>query len=37
MPSQRNVGWAQLKVGIMAIVAFVLLGALVFLDRKSVV
>jgi phospholipid/cholesterol/gamma-HCH transport system substrate-binding protein len=35
MPSQRNVGWAQLKVGIMAVVAFVLLGALVFLITGS--
>jgi phospholipid/cholesterol/gamma-HCH transport system substrate-binding protein len=35
MPSQRNVGWAQLKVGIMAVAAFVLLGILIFLITGS--
>ena len=29
MPSQRNAGWAQLKIGIMTLVAFVLLGVMV--------
>jgi phospholipid/cholesterol/gamma-HCH transport system substrate-binding protein len=35
MPSQRNVGWAQLKVGITAVVAFILLGFLIFLITGS--
>jgi phospholipid/cholesterol/gamma-HCH transport system substrate-binding protein len=35
MPSQRNVSWAQLKVGVMSIAAFILLGILVFLITGS--
>ena len=35
MPSQRNIGWAQLKVGIIAVMAFVLLATLIFLITGS--
>lgn len=31
MPSAKKVKWAQLRVGLMAVVAMVMLGALVFL------
>src|SRR5687767_14568082 len=35
MPSAHKVGWAQLRVGIMAVFALVILGALVFLLTGS--
>jgi len=35
MPSQRNVGWAQLKIGVMAVFSFVLLSILIFLITGS--
>ena len=30
MPSAKKVSWAQLKVGIMAIAAMIILGVLIF-------
>ena len=35
MPSAKKVAWAELKVGVMALVAMILLGFLVFLITGS--
>src|SRR5678815_3696897 len=35
MPSPRKIAWAQLRVGIMAIIALIIIGVLVFLLTGS--